>query len=274
MNHTMRVGVTAFAVSLAASAALVLGAAVPVQAQAPPNLAMDGQWHFVAAPYVWFAGINGDVSVKGLSEVPIDESFSDIFENFHFGALAHFEGRKDRWGFATDVMYLDLHAAVASGVPALSRADLEATVKSFTSEGLGFHRVVTGGGKGDPAHLDLLVGARYYRMSNQLNATIPIRGEIAGDKKEFGWVDALAGLRFRAPLGSRVALIGRGDVAGLGSKFTWNLEGDVAGSLSEHWTLALGWRHLSIDYDKGTGSDRKLFDAAFDGPRTFVAYAW
>jgi hypothetical protein len=268
--------VAAFGVSLAAGAAIVLGAAAPVraQSQARPNLAMDGQWHFVAAPYVWFAGINGDVSVKGLPAVPIDESFSDIFKNFHFGALAHFEGRKDHLGFATDVMYLDLHASVGTGVPVLSQLDLEATVKSLTSEGLGFYRVVTGGGKDDPAHLDVLVGVRYYRMSNQLSATIPIGGGIAGDKKEFGWVDALAGLRVRAPLGSRLAFIGRGDVAGLGSKFTWNLEGDVAGSLSEHWTLGLGWRHLSIDYDKGTGADRKLFDAAYDGPRTFVAYAW
>ena len=95
-----------------------------------------------------------------------------------------------------------------------------------------------------------------------------------GDKKTFAWVDALIGLRFRAPLGSRGALIGRSDVAVGGSKFTWNLEGDVAFGLSRHWTLGLGWRHLSIDYDKGTGTDRKLFDAAYDGPRTWVVYAW
>ena len=270
----MRAVRAAFRVSLVASTALVLGTAAPVRAQARPNLAMDGQWHFVVAPYMWFAGINGDVSVKGLAAVPIDESFSDIFENFHFGALAHFEGRKDRWGVATDVMYLDLHAAVATGVPVLSQRDLEATVKSLTAEGLGFYRVASGGRADDPAHLDVLVGVRYYRMSTQLNATVPVAGELAGDKKEFGWVDALAGLRFRAPLGSRVAFVGRGDVAGFGSKLAWNLEGDFAASLSEHWPLGVGWRHLSIDYDKGTGSDRKVFDAAYDGPRTFVAYAW
>lgn len=261
---------------LASAVAIVLAASAPswAQSQARPTVAMDGQWHFIAAPYVWFAGINGDVSVKGLPEVPIDESFSDIFKNFHFGFLAHFEGRKDRWGFATDILYLDLHAAVGTGVPVLSHLDLEATVKSLTAEGLAFYRVASGGRKDNPAHLDILMGARYYRMSNQLNATVPVGGELAGGKKEFGWADALAGLRVRAPLGSRVALIGRGDVAGFGSKFTWNLEGDFAASLSEHWTLGAGWRHLSIDYDKGTGTDRKVFDAAYNGPRTFVAYAW
>lgn len=118
------------------------------------------------------------------------------------------------------------------------------------------------------------VGARYYGTSSQRNGTLPTGTDVAGGKKDFGWVDALAGLRFRAPLGSRVALIGRGDLATFGSKLTWNLEGDLAAPVSEHWIVGAGWRHLSIDYDKGTGSDRKLFDAAYDGPRAWFSYAW
>ena len=45
----------------------------------------DGQWHFIAAPYIWFAGLKGDVSVKGVADIPIDESFSDVFSNWVFG---------------------------------------------------------------------------------------------------------------------------------------------------------------------------------------------
>jgi hypothetical protein len=30
---------------------------------------------------------------------------------------------------------------------------------------------------------------------------------------------------------------------------------------------------MSIDYDK-EGTDRKLFDLAYDGPRIWFAYAW
>jgi hypothetical protein len=104
--------------------------------------------------------------------------------------------------------------------------------------------------------------------------TLPVAGATAGDELVFDWVDAMTGVRFRAPLGSRVAFIGRGDVAGFGSKFTWNLEGDLAIALSQHWTTGAGWRHLSIDYDKGTGQDRKVMDVAYDGPRAWFAYAW
>jgi hypothetical protein len=259
-------------VILAASTVLALATASPEWAQAGPTTAMDGQWHFVVAPYFWFTGMKGDLSVKGIADIPIDKSFSDVMKDFHFGFLGHVEGRKDRFGLATDIMYTDLHVPVAMGVAVLGQLGLDTTVKSTTVEGLGFYRAANGGAKDNPASLDVLVGARYYGMSNQLNAILPA-GQIEGGKQTFAWVDGLIGLRFRAPLGSRVALLGRGDVAGFGSKFTWNLEGDLAARLSEHWAVGAGWRHMSIDYDK-PGTDRKLFELAYDGPRAWFGYAW
>jgi len=261
-------------VILAASTVLALATASPVwaQAQAAPATSMDGQWHFVVAPYFWFTGMKGDVSVKGIADIPIDKSFSDVMSDFHFGFLGHFEGRKDRFGFASDVMYISLRVPVAAGVPVLGQLGLDTTVKSTTVEGLAFYRAANGGPKDNPANLDVLVGARYYGMSNQLNATLPA-GDLEGGKQTFGWLDGLVGLRFRAPLGSRVAFVGRGDVAGFGSKFTWNVEGDLAARLSEHWAVGAGWRHMSIDYDK-PGSDAQLFDLAYDGPRAWFSYAW
>src|SRR6185295_8928007 len=132
-----------------------------------------------------------------------------------------------------------------------------------------FYRVANGGRSENHSHLDLLVGARYVGTSAQLRNDV-----VQGGKQEINWVDAVVGLRFRAPLGSRVSLLGRGDVAGFGSQFTWNLEGDLAIKLSERWALGAGWRHFDIDYDKGEASDRKQFGVAFDGPRTWVACSW
>ena len=271
----MKTNKAAFWVGVAASAALVLGVVSPIlaQTQPGPSTVMDGQWHFIAAPYMWFAGLKGAVSVKGIADIPIDQSFSDIFSNFNFGFLGHFEGRKDRFGLATDIMYMDLHVPVAEGVPLLGQLGLDTTIKSTTAEGLGFYRVASGGRKDNPAGLDLLAGARYYGMSTELNATLPTAGAVTSGKQTFSWVDGLVGLRFRAPLGSKAAFIGRGDIAGLGSNFTWNLEGDIAARVSEHWTTGAGWRHMSIDYDK-SGTDRQLFNMAYDGPRVWFAYAW
>jgi hypothetical protein len=99
-------------ISKAALLAALAGFALPAMAapQDRPTTAMDGQWHFVIAPYFWLSGLKGDVSVRNLPDVPVEKSFSDIWSDFHVGALGHFEGSKDRWGFATDMMYIDLHA--------------------------------------------------------------------------------------------------------------------------------------------------------------------
>ena len=259
---------------VAASAALVLGGVSAAEAQDRPNpsTVMDGQWHFIAASYMWFAALKGDVSIKG-ADIPIDESFSDVFSNFHFGFTGHFEGRKDRWGFATDVMYMNLHVPVATSAPVLGQLGLDTTVKSTTAEGLASYRVVTGGRKDNPASLDLLAGARFYGTNAQLNATLPGGATPSSAKQDFSWVDGLFGMRFRAPLSSRVSFLGRGDIAGFGSKLTWNVEGDLAARLSSHWAVGAGWRHMSIDYDKA-GTESQLFNLAYDGPRAWFAYAW
>ncbi len=33
------------------------------------------------------------------------------------------------------------------------------------------------------------------------------------------------------------------------------------------------WRHLDIEYDKGSSPDSKVFDLAYDGPRAWFSYA-
>jgi len=263
-------------VRLAIATALALAVALPAaaQAQAPPTAAMDGRWHFVVAPYMWFTGIKGSASVGGLPEVPVEASFSDIFKDLSFALAGHFEGRKNRFGFGTDLMYTDLSSPVAANSPVVGTLGLKAGVKQLFTEGFGLYRVATGGPAKNPANLDLLVGVRYTGTSTQLTADTSTGNQYAGQKKDLDWVDAMAGIRATVPLGSRVAFMGRGDVAGFGTKLTWNLEGDLATQVSDHWVLAAGWRHMHIDYDEGSGRDRKLFDIGYDGPRAWFAYAW
>ena len=129
--------------------------------------------------------------------------------------------------------------------------------------------MASGGRRDNPAVLDVLAGARYADSRSRLTATTDAGIGYDGEFQDFDWVDALAGVKFRAPLGSRMALIGRADVAGFGSKLTWNLEGDLGFRVSDHWAFGAGWRHWDIDYD-----DEKVFDIAYDGPRLWFAYTW
>jgi hypothetical protein len=259
-----------------AAAATLVAATVPswAQSQGGPTAAMDGAWHFTIAPYMWATGISGDVSVANLPQVPVDLSFSDVISDVDFAVLGHVEGRKDRFGFGLDVMYVNLGPPVEPDAPVIGGLSLEADVRTTLAEGFLFYRVTSGGRRDNPAVLDVLAGVRYSDSRSRLKATTEAGIEYDGEFQDLDWWDALVGMRFRAPLGSRFALMGRADVAGFGSKLTWNIEGDVGFRASDHWALGAGWRHLDIEYDKGEGLHREVLDIAYDGPRLWFSYSW
>ncbi len=62
----------------------------------------------------------------------------------------------------------------------------------------------------------------------------------------------------------------RGDVGGFdigtASKFTWNLIAGVDYRITKNVSLAVGYRILDIDYDRGSGSDKFALDTRFYGP--------
>jgi hypothetical protein len=260
---------------LAAAAALV-AAAIPswAQSQGGPTAAMDGAWHFTIAPYLWATGMSGDVSVANLPQIPIKVKFSDMISDVDFGVQGHVEGRRDRFGFGLDVFYVNLGVPVESDAPVIGQLNLKVDARQVITEGFLFYRVASGGRRDDPAVLDVLAGVRYSDSRNRLTAETEAGIAYDGEFQDLSWTDALAGVKFRAPLGSRFGLLGRADVAGFGSKVTWNLEGDLAFRASDRWAFGAGWRHMHIDYDEGQGVNRKLFDIAYDGPRAWFSYTW
>jgi len=262
---------------LAAAALLVAALPAPAtaQAQGRPTSAMDDTWHFNLAPYMWMTGIKGDVSVAGLPEVPVDASFSDIRDNFDFGLAGRFEARKNRFGFGLDLTWNNLGAPVASSSPVLEALGLEADVRQLFGEGFLFYRVAHGGRADNPAHLDVLAGTRYTGTRVRLTAETSAGAQYDGNSQELNWLDAMAGLKGRVPLGSRAALLGRADIAGFGSSLTWNVEGDLAFLVSQHWTIGAGWRYMDIDYDNGeSGVGFRQYQLAYNGPRVWFAYSW
>jgi hypothetical protein len=251
------------------STALALAAALPAHAQTGPATAMDGRWHFTVVPYFWFTGMEGSVSMRGLPEVPVEKSFSDIWSDLDIGFQGDFEARRDRWGFGTDVVYMNLGASVAGDLPILGQRGLEADVRQLVVEGIAFRRVVTSAEPENGAYLDVLAGARYFGTSARLRGSL-----FDSTKRTLDWVDALAGVRVHVPLGSRLGFSARGDVAGFGSDVTWNARADLGVRVSERWVTGLSWRFTKVDYDQGEGAERKLFDMTYSGPLVFVGYTW
>lgn len=258
---------------LALVAGLAVLAATPVDAQtaaAPAAAAQpeDGAWRFAFTPYLWATSQKGEASFKGIPPQPIELSFGDIWENLDFAALGTFEAHNGRWGVATDLVFMNLGATIP--VEVLGQRDLGVDSRQFVFEATALYRVHRGAPRdGMRSFVDLLAGARYNKVRAGIETSL-----IPDTERSFDWVDGVAGARFQAPLAEKVAIGGRADIAGFGSDLTWQVQADLRVRLSRHWGLAGGYRYIDIDYDKGEGRDRKLWDMVNKGPFLDVQIAW
>jgi hypothetical protein len=236
--------------------------AVPVNGQVAAGTANDNQWHWDLSLPAWAPAIDGRLSFSGIPDQKVKASFNDIVKNLDFALIGQVELRRNRLGFASDLLYMSLEADVPTSGPILGQTNPRANIKALIIEGFGFYRLATGGGAPDnQGFADVILGARYTGMQAQ------IKGDIASStKRTFNFVDGLAGLRGYAGLGTTWGLRGRADLATFGSDITWNLESSLAWRASQRWTIDGGYRYLDIDYDKGQGSERKLLKLKIFGP--------
>jgi hypothetical protein len=96
------------------------------------------------------------------------------------------------------------------------------------------------------------------------------------ERRRTGWT-ASAVCASKIPLGSRLILLGRGDVGAGGADLDWSASGDLAFRLGKGWVSGAGYRSLNVDYDK-TGPlgilERTVWDIGYNGPRMWIVYTW
>lgn len=256
------------AAALVLTSGLLAGSAAPARAQGSPPATPEEGWRFTLSPYLWASAMKGEASFKGLPPQPIDMSWSDIWSNLDFGALAGFEAHNGRWGVATDTVFMNLGATVP--LPdVLGQREPGVDSRQLVLEGDVLFRVLNAGRPAARGYVDLVAGARYNKVSAQLETE-----SLPDTKRSFDWVDGVVGARFLAPLSSRVAIGGRVDVAGLGSDFTWQAHGDLRFRLSNSWSVGAGYRYIDTDYDQGSGADRKLWSIVNKGPYVGAQVSW
>lgn len=117
--------------------------------------------------------------------------------------------------------------------------------------------------------LDVLGGGRYWYLATELKAFLPAPIGTRKADDSIDWIDPFVGVRSHLPFLDRFHLMLRGDVGGFGvsSDFSYNLGAGVAWELTMCFQLALGWRHLYVDYD-----DNFVFDVTTSGP--LLGFLW
>ena len=263
-----------------------MGALLATAALAPVSLHADtaDSWDFGLSIYGWFPDISGTTNFPvqpGGGDFTI--GIGDILDNLEFTFQGSFDARKGRWGFVSDVIYMDVgntNRSVNSGTIGGSQLpwEIDGTI-GFSMQSLiwtnaAYYRVVDESDK----TFDILLGARYADVEQTLNWSLtgeigntPLPGREGKNVVGDSYWDAIIGIRGVLAFGPEdrwyipyVADVGTGDsdvtwqvAGGLGYRFNW---GDLIGV----------WRHMEYDLP----SDAAMASMDFNGPAVGAIFRW
>ena len=234
--------------------------------QPPPPVEPTDLWTLSVAPYLWGAGLNGDVGLFGRDPVEVDMSFGDIFNDLRFGGMAVVELHNGAWGIFGDLIYVKTKSdgsttGTISGVPVSLAATVETS--SFTGTIMGEYRAYAT----DSVAVDLMAGARIWSVDNDITATLatgdaPLADFSGSDGSV--WVDPMIGAKARFDTGTPWFFTAWGMIGGFGagSEITWDVLGGVGYQWNDWFSTVAGYRALGVDYE----NDGFVYDVVQHGP--------
>ena len=222
--------------------------AILALAATPTVLHADQDWSYRLSPYLWFAGIEGDIStVEGSPVIPIDISSSDALRDNELSLMFIFEAKKQRHGMLIDFLYTDTQSDTLL-IDALN-LNLKSTSKNTVLSAAYVYELQ----KQDKTSVDFFAGLRYWDIETKLKFEGGL-GFLAGRqiKDSEDWIDPFLGIKGRASLGdSNFYVSGWAGLGGfgVGSDSFY----DIAANIGYQWNNAigttLGYREFSVDYE-------------------------
>lgn len=248
---------------------LVFLAAIFLHA-APLTVWAEDGWQFRLTPYLWFAGLKGDVAtIPGAPAAPIDISPSEAIEDTEAGLMLLVDAKRGRHGVFADFMYTDVQSdeeLIPSPIDLTLRSVTKTTIFSLAYQYEIFNQ--------DQAVIDLMLGARYWDIDSELSFGGG-SGLLAGRKvtHDESWIDPMLGVKGRMPLGgSKFYIQGGAGLGGLGVGS--DLFYEFSGAIGYQWTpaigTAVGYRMFDVDYD----DDGFVYDARQQGWQLGLTWAF
>ncbi len=224
----------------------------------------DG-WHFAFTPYIWFAGMHGNVGALG-HESSVHASFGDIASYLNIGAMGGFEARYKRVVMPVDFIWMKL--SDEKGIPV---TDLVDSVKTTVRETLLTPKIGYRIADGKKVKVDALFGARYWHLNTELRAFT--QGAQIGKtvSQSANWADAVAGGRIELALSPKAFVVIGGDAGGGSARSDWQVGGVLGYKLKPKWVLLAGYRYLSIDY-RPNGAAQFIYNVDMPGLALGVTY--
>jgi hypothetical protein len=217
--------------------------------------AQDG-WELEISPYVWFAGIEGDVTVGGQT-ASVDMDFGDLFDAVDAAFCTVVEAQNGQWFVGGQFDFIGLDSDNLDDAPQGGRVEMDSVI--FTAGGgYTFDLPLEG------STIGIGVGVRHMNMDVELTIRGPVAVSQEGDKD---LTDAVLILRPSLVINDRLRFnpaitIGAGD-----SDFTYDAWPNFQYRFNDRWHGRVGYRMLH--YEIESDNEAVEFDGDFSG--LFVA---
>lgn len=252
--------------------------AVQARAEGPePVMAEAPGWVLQATPYMWAAGLDGNLSpFRRGPTLRVEKPFRDVMDDLNFGGFVNLWARKGRFVFSGDVMYVDTTEGHGTGplsamqlpglgvpIPAGASVDAKVDSKQFMATVQGGYRVID-----TPQFtLDALGGIRVWHISTDVTVTAShaaIGNLSASHRESFSWADPVVGLRALFRMTDKFSIQAQADIGGFGagSDLTWSALATVNYIVNDRLSVSAGYKVLNVDYNHGG----HVYDVRLSGP--------
>lgn len=209
--------------------------------------------------YLFFAGMKGTIGLGNLPDAEVDESFGDIVENLEMGAMLYVEANVNPWAISSDFIYMRLGSDINPS-PIINSGSAEARQLSWE---VGVIRKLL-------PWLEAGIGLQLNNIKSELdlNFNTPNGPVERSSELDETWIDPLIIARVKYPLGQNWLLLFRPSIGGFGvaSDLTWQIQARATYRVSPLFQISAGYRVVGVDYEKGSGQDRFLYDINSFGP--------
>lgn len=205
-------------------------------------------WHFEATPYVWYAGLEGDATIKG-REVEFEKDASDLLEAADMGGSIRLGAAYNRFVVGALVDYFSLSTDNLDAEDQPERASMDA--KMLMTEVAAGYRV---DGWSEGQSFVFALGVRNLHTDNELE----LKGKgTFNDERDI--TDAMIYVLPSVPLfSSRVEGLRFNPVMGIGagdSDLAYELFPQIQYEITDTVALRLGYRRVGWKFEGAGGNE-------------------
>lgn len=222
---------------------------------------------FRFSPYVWFAGLKGDMGTVPPASVPVDVSAVDAAKDTRLSFMALLEAKKGKHGVLVDFIYTDVRSE-EDLIPSLNLV-LQSKTKTALATLAYQHTVV----EAEPFAVDLFAGLRGWSIDSVLQFGGGA-GLLAGRRIENDetWIDPVLGVKVRVPISKGFYASGGAGTGGfgVGSDFFYDVSLNAGYQWNEAVGTVIGYRIFGVDYE----NDGYIYDVVQQGWQLGLTWAF